>query len=155
MNIEHHIAKRLIKKHKTISVAESCSGGLLAHRLTNIPGSSQYFIGGVLVYANTAKSLLLKVSPTLLKKHGAVSRLIAEKMAIAIRKTLKSDFGISITGIAGPAGGTKDKPVGLTYIAVARQEKVVCEKYHFKGTRLNIKTAAVNSALRMLAKYLE
>lgn len=154
MNIENQIAKRLIRKHKTVSVAESCSGGLLAHRLTNISGSSQYFIGGVLVYANTAKSLLLKVSPALLKEHGAVSRPVAEKMAMTVRKILKSDFGISITGIAGPSGGTKDKPVGLTYIAVARQGKVICEEYRFKGTRLNIKTAAVNSALRMLAKYL-
>lgn len=154
MTVKKKIAVLLSKQRQTLSVAESCSGGLLGHSLTNTAGSSNYFVGGVIVYSNQTKTKLLGVPPSLLKKYGAVSQPVAEYMALAIRKILKTDFGISITGIAGPTGGTKTKPVGLTYIAVAKQKEVFCRKYHFKGTRIRIKTAAVNSALQQLLPLL-
>lgn len=154
ISIEKKIATILTRKNKTVSVAESCSGGLLGHRLTNVAGSSKYFMGGVLVYANAAKSKLLGVSPALIKKHGAVSTPVAEKMADSVRKLLKTDYGISITGIAGPSGGSKDNPVGLTYIAVANSKKVLCKEFHFKGSRLSIKTSATQSALELLLKII-
>lgn len=155
MTAEEKVGKLLIQKHKTLSVAESCTGGLLANRLTNISGSSKYFVGGVLVYANSAKIKLLKVSALLIKKHGAVSPNVAKQMAKSTRTILKTDFGISITGIAGPRGGTKNKPVGLTYIAVASHKQVLCREFHFKGSRLTIKKLAAESALEMLLKQLQ
>jgi PncC family amidohydrolase len=150
MNLEQKIGILLTKQKKTLAVAESCSGGLLGHRLTNIAGSSNYFIGGVLVYANRAKTKLLGISPTLLKKYGAVSQPIAKRMANSIRRTFKADFGVSISGIAGPTGGTPEKPVGLTYIAVSTAKEVQCKEFHFKGSRQKIKTAATQSALKLL-----
>lgn len=155
MIIEKKIKATLSQAGKTLSVAESCSGGLLAHRLTNTPGSSKYFHGGVIVYANSAKSKLLGVAPSLIKKHGAVSAPVAEEMASAVRKLLKTDFGVSITGIAGPSGGTQEKPVGLTYIAVSSATKTVCREFHFKGSRLSIKTSATQAALELLSQLLK
>ncbi len=154
MILEEKIARLLKKKHQTVSVAESCSGGLLGHQLTNLPGSSKYFYGGVIVYSNAAKVKTLGVSADIIKKQGAVSAPVAQKMAEAVRKLFKTDFGISITGIAGPSGGTKDKPIGLTFIAVAKQKKILCRQFRFKGTRLNIKTLAVHSALRFLLEMI-
>ncbi|MCB9758046.1 MAG: CinA family protein [Candidatus Omnitrophica bacterium] len=154
MNIEQKISLFLTKQKQTLAVAESCSGGFLGHRLTNIAGSSNYFIGGVLVYANRAKTKLLGISPALLKKHGAVSQPVAQDMAAAVRKVLKTDFGISITGIAGPAGGTIQKPVGLVFIAVANSKKITCKKFYFKGSRQKIKTAATDSALKLLLNFM-
>lgn len=154
MNLEQKIGIILTKQKKTLAVAESCSGGLLGHRLTNIAGSSNYFVGGVLVYANRAKTRFLGVSSHLLKKYGAVSQPVAHNMANSIRKILKTDFGISITGIAGPTGGTIQKPVGLTYIAVAKSKKTLCKEFHFKGSRQKIKTEATQSALKLLLKLI-
>lgn len=153
MNIQKKIAGVLTRGHQTLSVAESCSGGLLGHQLTNIAGSSKFFCGGVIVYSNSAKSKLLKVSPAIIKKNGAVSAPVAEKMAQSVRKLLGTDFGMSITGIAGPSGGTKDKPVGLTYIAVSSAKKTICKEFHFKGSRLKIKTSATQSALKLLLTF--
>ncbi len=150
MTIEKTIGMILARKRQTVCVAESCSGGLLGHRLTNIAGSSEYFNGGVIVYSNAAKTKLLNISPALLKKYGAVSAPVAEKMAKNVRKILRTNFGISITGIAGPSGGTKEKPVGLTFIAVANAKRVVCKEFHFKGSRLSIKTCATETALKLL-----
>jgi len=154
MTLEEKIAKVLSRKNKTLSVAESCSGGLLGHRLTNIAGSSKFFCGGVIVYANTAKSKLLGVSPALIKKHGAVSAPVAKRMALSVRKLLKTNFGVSITGLAGPSGGTPEKPVGLTYIAVANAKTTTCKEFHFKGSRLKIKASATQSALKLLLEII-
>ncbi len=152
------IAKKIkdifVKKNLTLAIAESCSGGLVSHLLTNISGSSKYFKGGFIVYANEAKIKLLRVPSSLITKHGAVSRPVAESMAQAVRKILKTDFGISITGIAGPTGGSKEKPVGLTYIAVAKQGKVICKEFRFKGTRIGIKNQAAQSALKLLLQLI-
>lgn len=154
MSLEDKILQELTNKNKTLAVAESCSGGLLGHRLTNIPGSSHYFLGGVIVYANTSKTKLLCVSESLIKHHGAVSCAVAKKMAQNVRKILKSDFGISITGIAGPGGGTKTKPTGLTYIAIANRQETLCQEFHFTGSRLTIKKKATRSALNLFLKLL-
>lgn len=151
---EQKVAQILIKKKKTLAVAESCTGGLLSNRLTNIPGSSKYFQIGVIVYANRAKTNLLKVHKKTLQRYGAVSPQVAQAMSLGVKKLLKTDFGISITGIAGPSGGTKAKPVGLTFIAVTSREKTICKKYVFKGQRATIKSKAATKALQLLLDQL-
>ena len=105
----------------TVAVAESCTGGLLAQRLTEVPGSSKYFIEGVVAYANDVKTRTLGVEPMLLLEHGAVSAPVAEAMAEGIRQRAGTDFGLSTTGIAGPGGGTEEKPVGTVFIALAHE----------------------------------
>ena len=148
------IIKKLNLTKKTLSVAESCTGGLLGHTLTNIPGSSGSFLGGVIAYQNGIKQKFLSVPESLLKTHGAVSEPVAMAMAAGARQKFKSDFGIGISGIAGPGGGTDQKPVGLTYIAVASPSESVCAKCIFKGTRLQIKKQAADKALDLLAEFL-
>lgn len=155
MTLEQKVGVLLKKNRQTLCVAESCSGGLLGHRLTNVSGSSNYFLGGIIAYANKTKIKLLTVKPSLINKFGAVSRPVAKVMATSVRKILKTDFGISITGIAGPTGGTIEKPVGLTYIAVASTRKIVCQEFYFKGPRLAIKTQAAESALKLLLKIIK
>ena len=156
MILEEKVAQKLIKTKKTLSLAESCSGGLLSHRLTNIPGSSHFLKFSVVVYDNQAKIKLLSVPPLLIKRNGAVSEPVAIAMARGIRKVLNTSFGISVTGIAGPGGGTKEKPVGLIYIGLAQKSpaKSICQKYLFKGTRTQIKAKAVRAALKLLQKSL-
>ncbi len=153
MKIEEKVAQRLVKLKKTLATAESCSGGLLSHRLTNVSGSSQFFKGGIVAYSNEIKIKLLKVPSSLIKKHGAVSRQTASAMAQGARLNFKTDFGISITGIAGPTGGTKAKPVGLTYIAVSSNVKLEYIECHFKGSRLQIKKSAATMALQLFLKH--
>ncbi len=154
MQLEKKVAVLLLEKRKTVAVAESCSGGLLSHRLTNIPGSSKYFKGAVVAYSNHIKSSILKVPSSLLRKYGAVSESIATQMAKNVRRLFKTDFGIAITGIAGPTGGTKNKPVGLNYIAVSTNSKTLCLQCRFKGNRLAIKRQATTQALKTLLEFL-
>ena len=144
----------LIKTSKTIAVAESCTGGLLSSLLTRLSGSSQYFILGVIVYSNKAKQGILKISPQIIGKIGAVSREVAEKMAESVRKLAKTDFGIGITGIAGPTGGTPQKPVGTVFIAIATRHKTICNKFHFTGTRAVIRQKAAIKSLELLRKLI-
>lgn len=140
-----------LKKHNlTIATAESCTGGLIAHTLTNIPGSSEYFDRGVVSYSNNAKMNLLGVQENLLKKHGAVSEQVAKAMAEGIRTKSKVDIGLATTGIAGPTGGTKEKPVGLVYIAVSTSNTTEVKRYQFSGNRLENKENTCQAALRML-----
>ncbi len=113
------IVSNLVAKDKTVSTAESCTAGMLSSQLTRLPGSSQIFLGGVASYANEAKAELLNVSMPQIEKHGAVSSQVAESMAANIRELLNSDFGISLTGIAGPEGGTAEKPVGTVWCGIA------------------------------------
>ena len=138
-----------------IATAESCTGGLIAHTLTNISGSSDYFDRGVVSYSNKAKIELLKVPKDIIDKYGAVSREVAEAMAMGIRQTSNVDIGISSTGIAGPTGGTKDKPVGLVYIGLSTKEKTIAKKFQLSGSRIENKNSTCNSALKMLLEYLE
>ena len=144
-----------LKKHQvTIATAESCTGGLLAHTLTNVSGSSDYFDCGVISYSNTAKIQLLGVPEQLLKKHGAVSKEVAVAMAKAIRQRAQVTYGLATTGIAGPTGGTKDKPVGLVYIAISTKNTVVVKQFLFSGDRLTNKESSCTAALELLLETL-
>ncbi|MBI4432451.1 MAG: nicotinamide-nucleotide amidohydrolase family protein [Candidatus Omnitrophica bacterium] len=140
----------MTSKQKTIAVAESCTGGLLSARLTQKPGSSDTFLGGVVAYHNRAKSHFLGVSPFLIKKEGAVSASVAKRMAIGARRRFKSDLGLSITGIAGPSGGSLRKPVGLVYIAISDAQKTRVYQHFFHGNRSQIRAQAVARALKAL-----
>ena len=144
------ISDLLKKKNITIATAESCTGGLIAHSLTNISGSSEYFDRGFITYSNNAKIESLDVSKKLLENHGAVSEEVAEAMANGVRTKSKVDIGISTTGIAGPTGGTIEKPVGLVYIAISSNEKTIVKKIQFSGDRHQNKENTCNAALQML-----
>ena len=152
--LEEVLGSYLKKMHQTVAVAESCTGGLLGHRITNVPGSSGYFLQGILAYSNTAKKDLLGISPEIIEKHGAVSHQVAREMAESIRKIAKATYGLSITGIAGPSGGTKEKPVGLVYTALAHGQEVIVKKNLFLGDRNAIKFQSTQKALDMLRRYL-
>jgi len=152
--LEEVLGKLLSRDHSTLATAESCTGGLLGHRITNIPGSSDYFLQGVQVYSNTAKINLLGISEELLETHGAVSRVVAEKMAERIRKISQSSYGLAITGIAGPGGGTKEKPIGLVYTSLAWENGVKTDKNLFLGNRKIIKFRSSQKALDMLRRFL-
>ena len=138
----------------TLSVAESCTGGLIAQRLTDVPGSSKYFIEGVVAYSNDAKTRTLGVEPVLLLEHGAVSAPVAEAMAEGIRKRARTDFGLSITGIAGPGGGSEEKPVGLVYIALADDAHTEHRRFIVPGDRQLIRWRASQAALDLLRRRL-
>ena len=143
-----------IKKH-TVALAESCTGGLIASKLTNIPGSSAYFERGVVCYSNEAKISLLDVSPNIIEEHGAVSAQTAMAMAEGVRWLSQTTYGLAVTGIAGPDGGTAEKPVGLVYIALAAdQADTQWRRYHFTGDRLMIRIRAAQTALDMLRQRL-
>ena len=138
----------------TLSVAESCTGGLIAQRITDVPGSSKYFIEGVVAYSNDAKTRTLGVEPVLLLEQGAVSAPVAEAMAEGIRKRSRTDFGLSITGIAGPGGGSEDKPVGLVYIALADDAHTEHRKVIIPGDRQLIRWRASQAAPDLLRRRL-
>ena len=140
----------LIKKKKNIAVAESCTGGLLCNYLTQIPGSSKYFILGVVLYSNKAKEDVLKIPADIIAKKGAVSKDVAGLLAKSVRLIAKTDFGIGITGIAGPTGGSKEKPVGTVFIAIDAKNKKICKKFNFRGSRLAIRKRAALKALELL-----
>lgn len=155
-SVEGIVAKLLCEQGKTIALAESCTGGLMSHRLTNIPGISESFISGIVCYSNSAKVDLLHVNPDTLMKYGAVSERVAKEMAEGARITSGTDIGVSITGIAGPDGGTIQKPVGLVYIGYADINGVNVWKYTFSGERIDIKERSVNTALhKVRMKLLE
>ncbi|MCD5415917.1 CinA family protein [Candidatus Bipolaricaulota bacterium] len=138
----------------TISVAESCTGGLLASRITDVPGSSVYFRGGIVAYQNDIKERLLSVPARVMVRHGAVSRQTAEAMARGCRDLLASDIALSITGIAGPSGGSEDKPVGLVYIAVAGVDYLDCRRFVWDGDRVANKERSVDAALDLVLSTL-
>ena len=148
--LEYAVAVLLKKYNKTIAVAESCTGGLVSDKFTNIPGISEFFLEGVVAYSNRAKVNTLGVPEKLIIKHGAVSPHVARAMAEGIKKRASADIGVGITGIAGPAGATKEKPVGLVYIAVAVDNDVEVKECRFKGSRIDIKTFSANTALNMV-----
>jgi PncC family amidohydrolase len=154
MRLEEKVAQTLLKRRKTLSVAESCTGGLLTHRLTNISGSSGFLMATVVSYSNASKTKILRVPSALIRTHGAVSLAVAERMAQGVRRLLNTDFAVAITGIAGPTGGTKEKPVGLVFIAVAGRGKVICDRNIFKGSRLRVKEQAAERALKLLEQFI-
>jgi nicotinamide-nucleotide amidase len=134
----------------TVASAESCTGGLVGHAITEIPGSSAYYVGGVVSYADDAKRDLLGVPPDVLAAHGAVSAQVARAMATGVRERLRASLGVSVTGIAGPDGGTPDKPVGLTYVAVADDVGVDVRRFVWSGDRAANKAASARAALELL-----
>jgi PncC family amidohydrolase len=153
--LETAIGALLREGGRKLAVAESCTGGLLADRLTDVPGSSDYFLGGIVAYAYEAKVALLGVSWETLKAHGAVSRETVLEMAHGARRVLSADVAISVSGIAGPGGGLPNKPVGTTWLGLSAAEGGQAQLHHFPGDRRQNKCMAVEAALRMLLEYLQ
>ena len=142
---------KLLRRHGwSLALAESCTGGLLAHRIVSVPGCSDWFCGGVTAYANRAKTRLLGVLPGRLVAHGAVSAETACDMARGARRAFDADVAVAVTGIAGPSGGTTDKPVGLVFVAVANAWGVRAERFVFCGGRARIREQGAIAALRLL-----
>ncbi|MGB9802871.1 competence/damage-inducible protein A [Desulfofundulus sp.] len=152
--LEEVVGRLLAEKGLTCALAESCTGGLTAARLTSIPGSSAYFLGGVVAYDNRVKEKVLGVPAGVLQTHGAVSRQVALAMAEGVRSLTGAHLGLSITGIAGPGGGTPAKPVGLTYIALAAPDGTSYREFRFPGHRQAVRQGAANAALNMIRLYL-
>ncbi len=152
--IEQIVSYLLQMRGMTLAVAESCTGGLLAERITSLSGSSRYFLGGAVVYSNALKTQFANVPKTLIDRHGAVSREVAAAMAEGIRKRCLSSYGIGITGVAGPTGGTEQKPVGLVYIALAGDEGTQVVERNFPGDRQRIRTFSTLQALEMIRRAL-
>lgn len=150
---KRQILLELKNKKKTLAVAESCTGGLISHKITNVPGSSEYFLGGIIAYSNGVKIKVLGVPRETIKKYGAVSCQTALSMAEGIRRLLKSDIAASVTGIAGPQGGSKKKPKGIVYIALVDVKREKVYKKLFKGSRQSIKNQAANAVLQALSTW--
>jgi PncC family amidohydrolase len=153
--LEKVVGQLLTEQKLTIALAESCTGGLIAHRLTDVPGSSAYLIGGVVSYANEAKERMLGVSHQTLQEYGAVSEETAREMSRGVHRLLQTDVALAVTGIAGPSGGTPEKPVGFTFIVLTAEDLERCERYLWKGDRWTNKEQSAEAALRMLFEYLE
>lgn len=154
MQLEQKVAQQLIKQGKTLSAAESCTGGLLSHRLTNIPGSSAFLMASIVSYSNQAKINLLKVPASSIRKNGAVSAPVAQLMARNTRKLFNTDLSVAISGIAGPTGGSAQKPVGTVFMTACDRGRTISEHNVFKGSRLQIKKQAADRALELLLKLL-
>jgi nicotinamide-nucleotide amidase len=148
--VEAALGALLTKNGLTVATAESCSGGLIAHRITNVAGSSGYFLGGIVSYSNEAKSGLLRVDEDALLECGAVSEEVAAQMAEGVRENFGADLAVAVTGIAGPGGGSDEKPVGLVYVAVSDADGVYGERCEFLGTREEIKEQTADKALELL-----
>ena len=142
------------KRHITIAVAESCTGGLVSNLITDVSGSSGWFIGGVIAYSNDVKKDMLGVKAATLERHGAVSLQTATEMARGVRKRFHGSIGVSTTGIAGPAGGSAQKPVGTVCVAVCARGKTAARQFLFKGSRSAIKKQSALAAIKMLIKTL-
>ncbi len=153
--IEQTIGSLLRARNLKLATAESCTGGLVADRVTNVPGSSDYYIGGIIAYANEAKISLLHVSPDTLSLHGAVSRETVIEMAHGIRTVMGADLGISMSGIAGPSGGLPDNPVGTTWICLSVPEGDWTRKFVWSGDRRSNKQSSAQAALQLVLDYLD
>ncbi|NFG63069.1 MULTISPECIES: competence/damage-inducible protein A [unclassified Clostridium] len=153
--IEEALGKMLINKGLTLASAESCTGGLIASKLVSYPGISEVFMEGAVTYSNEAKIRRLNVKKETLDKYGAVSEQVAIEMAEGISKTSKTDIGIATTGIAGPGGGTAEKPVGLVYIGICINGKAYAKRYVFKGNRAKVRNSATIAALDMIRREVE
>ncbi|HSB90693.1 MAG TPA: CinA family protein [Anaerolineales bacterium] len=153
--LEVQLIQAFRRRGWTLALAESCTGGLIGHRLTNVPGSSDYFLGGIVAYAYEAKERLLGVRHETLYQHGAVSRETAIEMARGARLVLGADVGVSVTGIAGPTGGLPDKPVGLTWIAVSTRDHEQAQQFLWKGDRAANKEESAEAALHLLLEAVE
>ena len=162
MKPELELKELLLQKGLKLSTAESCTGGLVAARIVNVPGSSEYFMGGVVAYDNSIKMKVLNVSPEILLKFGAVSEETAREMVLGVKKLMNTECAISTTGIAGPTGGTPEKPVGLTYIGISVGDRVEVFKFIFEdkdpdevARRNNRRRKAAKKALKLLVQMLK
>ncbi len=153
-SLEYRVAALLIDRHKTVAVAESCTGGLVMHRLTNVPGSSAYFPGGAVTYSYEAKQQILGVQAETLVAYGAVSSQTALEMARGVRLTFGADYGIGVTGIAGPSGGMATKPVGLVYIALSSADAGQVIERRWQSDREGNKQLSADAALQLLFDWL-
>jgi nicotinamide-nucleotide amidase len=151
-SLEEVVGMYLVMRQKTVAVAESCTGGLLAERLTRVPGSSNYFLGGVICYSNELKTKLAGVPAAWLEAHGAVSQPVAQALAEGVRARTGASIGIGITGIAGPSGGSAEKPVGLVFIALADDRGAQVREFRFPGPRVRIRHWASQMALEMIRR---
>ncbi len=152
--LQEIVGKLLMKNLETVSIAESCTGGKISSLIASIPGSSKYFIGGIIAYSNFIKQQMLHIDESVIKKNGAVSKPVVVHMAESIRMLYKTDYSVATSGIAGPGGGSTSKPVGTTWIAVASKEKTVAQKFQFGDQReYNINKAAI-AALNMLRLFI-
>jgi PncC family amidohydrolase len=153
--LEVIVGRLLGQREMTLAVAESCTGGLVSHRITNVPGSSAYYNGSITAYSNRIKEAVLRVQHHTLVRHGAVSEQTALEMARGARDLLQADVGLAVTGIAGPGGGTPEKPVGLVYIGLAAPDGEWVERYKWDGNRAENKEYSAEAALDLLYSYLE
>jgi PncC family amidohydrolase len=151
---EIEAGKLLRDRALKLALAESCTGGLVGHRITNIPGSSEYFMGGFVVYSYEAKASILGVSWDILNRYGAVSQETVLEMARGAKKALDTDVAVSISGIAGPGGGTLDKPVGTTWVGLVANDGEWAHEFHFDGNREQNKMSSADAAIQMLLNYL-
>lgn len=153
--VEEAIGQALLQRGWTLATAESCTAGLVSHHITNVPGSSEYFVGGIVAYSNAAKANLLGVHQSTLDSQGAVSRETALEMARGVRRALEADVGVSVTGIAGPGGGTPEKPVGLTWVAVSSLIGERVGRHIWKGDRAANKARSAEAAMALLLELLQ
>ncbi len=153
-SLEKTIGDHLRKKGWTLSIAESCTGGLVCDRITNVSGSSDYFMGGMVTYSNESKAEHLGIPSVIIKRYGAVSSQVARKMARGVRKAFHTTFGLSTTGVAGPTGGTKRSPIGRVFIGFADGKTVWVKKEDLKGSRREIKKKATEEALQFFYERL-
>ncbi len=152
--IEAQIGQHLLARKLTLATAESCTGGLVSHRLTNIAGSSGYFLGGVVAYAYDAKEHLLGVRHNTLYEHGAVSEESVREMARGVRRALSADIGVAVTGIAGPGGGMPGKPVGLVWLGLSARDAELAQSQVWDGDRVTNKERSAQALLELLLAYL-
>ena len=153
--MEVELGKILTEKNLTISCAESCTGGLLTSRLTDVAGSSAYVQGSIVSYSNEIKNSVLNVKAETLKNFGAVSEQTARQMSNNVRELFKTDIGVGITGIAGPGGGSAEKPVGTVYISVSNSDKTFVKRFNFGGSRIEIKNQSCDAAIKMVMEVIE
>lgn len=153
--LEVVVGELLKRRGMTLAVAESCTGGLVSHRITNVPGSSTYYEGSITSYSYNVKELILHVQHDTLYRYGAVSEQTAREMALGIQRAFRADIGLAVTGIAGPGGGTPEKPVGLVYVALAAPDGECVEQCMWDGNRLENKDRSAEAALDLLRRYLE
>ena len=152
LDIIQEIVAKFTKSNTTLAIAESCTGGYISNMITNIPGASKVFDRGIVCYSNLSKSTLLNVDPDDIVKHGAVSEEVAKQLAHNIRVLSNVTIGIGITGIAGPTGGTPEKPVGLVYIGFSTRKETIVEKHQFKVNRITFKRKVLEKVLSLLQK---
>ena len=154
MGLEKTIGNHLREKGWTLSIAESCTGGVICDRITNVSGSSDYFMGGIVTYSNESKAEHLGIPAAIIKRYGAVSPQVARKMAQGVRKAFNTTFGLSTTGVAGPTGGTKRSPIGRVFIGFTNGKKAWVRKLDLKGNRREIKKKATDEALQFFYERL-